>query len=281
VPPSEGDPLTGEISKKTHQYYWLYSSASFGDFTGDSKPDLIVGGRELRISKNIGTATAPVFAQRELLMDLQGNPLQVYQFTPDELKFYDDRKTLGYIPPISGDEKLTPYAVDWDNDGILDLLVTNSFYHKGLHAVTFFKGAKVGNDHRFYTGVPLFKARDTGKSIPGSGPRISVVDWNDDGIRDLLIGASVVTMKNEFNGRFSWTWEEETGLLGAGKDPATLTDLPADILNLHKASLVLPPGITIDEYMTIRHQGYIYVMIGRQKKLVNYNSDKKVKKEKK
>ncbi|RZM27494.1 MAG: hypothetical protein EOO88_12865, partial [Pedobacter sp.] len=117
-----GDPRSKDRMKKWHQFYWLYSAASFGDFTGDGKPDLITGGRALRISKNIGTATSPEFDERQLLMDVDGKPLKVYDFTKEDLKFYEDRKVLGYEPPESGDVDLSPYVSDWDNDGVLDIL---------------------------------------------------------------------------------------------------------------------------------------------------------------
>jgi hypothetical protein len=47
-----------------NQVYWTYSSASFGDFTNDGLPDLVIGGRSLRISKNIGSPNDPMFDTR-------------------------------------------------------------------------------------------------------------------------------------------------------------------------------------------------------------------------
>lgn len=263
--PQEGNPRSADRVKKWHQFYWLYSSASFGDFTGDGKADLIIGGRALRISKNVGTDTDPQFAKREMLLDVKGNPLKVYNYTAEDLKFYEDRKILGYEPCPAGDDDLSPYVVDWDNDGVLDLMATNSYAHKDLATITFFKGVKVNDEHRFQPGQVLFKTKTpSDKAFPGSGPRVSVADWNNDGINDLLIGASVVTVGGQVNARFTWSWEKEQGLLPAGKDPANLNDLPAETLKRYKATTTPPNGMTIDDFMTIRHRGYVYVMLGNK-----------------
>ncbi len=240
-----------------NQRYWLYAAASFGDLTGDSLPDLIVGGLGgLRISKNIGIKTEPKFTSRELLLSTQGEPLKVYSYSSEE---QENNRTY-----IAGDYKLSPYVVDWDNDGVLDLLVTNAYNHKGLDAVTFFRGMKVNNEHRFESGIPLFTAKDGGKALPGSSPVISVADWNNDGINDLLIGMSVVTINGEFNDQLSWNWENDMELHGAGKDPANLSETKAlaSQMKWYKEAVKLPEGISFEDYMTIRHKGYVYVMLG-------------------
>lgn len=246
------------------QNYWIFSSASFGDFTNDGLIDLITGGTSLRISKNVGTQQEPKFAHRELLEDIQGAPLSVHEYTSDEfkeLKKYQD--AFGTPIPPGGDNKISPYVVDWDNDGILDLLVTNSYISAGYSAVDFFKGIKINGEHRFHKGVPLFTSIDGSKFLPGSGPRIFITDWNSDGVNDLLIGASVVTMNGEFNSRLSWNWEHDEGILSAGKDPGNL-HVSEDDLQRYKNYYrnKLPKEISMDDYMTIRHQGYIYVMLG-------------------
>ncbi|RYD93193.1 MAG: VCBS repeat-containing protein, partial [Sphingobacteriales bacterium] len=219
--PAEGDPRNGQIRKKAHQYYWLYSSASFGDLTGDGKPDLVVGGiMALCLSKNVGRDSEPQFGKREMLLDPAGNPLKVHEFTQEELKYYEDRKSLGYIPPLSGNDELSPYVVDWDGDGALDLLVTNTYRNKGLATVDFFKGVHTQNGYRFQQAVPLFIAKNNGKAFPGSGPRVFVTDWNNDGVNDLLIGTSVQTVRGEFNSYLSWNWEKDHGII---KDPFILS----------------------------------------------------------
>jgi hypothetical protein len=261
APSPEGLPRkrTPNTRSKDHQYYWLFSSANFGDFTEDGKADLVVGGiMALRISKNIGTERKPEFGPRELLLDTNDRPLKVHDFTEEELKHYEDLAELGYKPPLTGDDEVTPVIVDWDQDGTLDLLVTNTYVHKGLSTVDFFKGVKTQQGYRFQHAVPLFTTKDNSKAFPGMGPRVFVTDWNNDGVNDLLIGISIQTIRDEFNGQLSWNWEMDHGIR---KDPAVL-ELSGKQLEGFKQTVKLPSGMTIEDYMTIRHRGYVYVMLG-------------------
>jgi len=247
--------------------YWSYSSASFGDLNGDGLQDLIVGGSNgLRVSWNIGTRTAPKFGYRQWLLDIYGDPLDVAQYTKEDSALI---QKYGKRDP-SGDSKTSPFVTDWDHDGVLDLLVTNSYHYTNLPAVTFFRGVKVHGNTRFERGVPLFKAKDGSKAFPGSGPRIFAGDWNNDGIDDLLIGASVPTLNNGiFNEHLAWTYEEITGIEAAGKDPGRVAEKDrAKILEqIKKDSLLREHYLGKEgrlEYLSLRHQGYVYVFLGQK-----------------
>lgn len=259
--PQEGNPR--EIDKKKfiiNQPYWLYSAASFGDFTNDGKLDMIVGGLgSLRISKNIGTVTEPQFAERKPLLDIKGHPLKIYEYKINELAEFKSKE-----PYVAGDPKLSPIVVDWDQDGILDLLVTNSYSRKGLSVVDFFRGVKVGDDHRFEDKIPLITRQNGEKAFPGSSPHVFVTDWNKDGSNDLLIGISVITLHGKFSDQLSWNWEKDLMLFGAGKDPANIKS-PSDG-QLQAYMTRLPKGISMEDYVTIRHQGYVYVLLGENEK---------------
>jgi hypothetical protein len=270
----EGNPREPDRGKNIRNSpYWYYSSASFGDFSGDGKQDMIVGGRALRISKNVGTSSDPRFAHRELLLDASGNPLKVYDYTPEELNGFKKNETKSNLylipdftePFTAGDYKLSPLVEDWDQDGVLDLLVTNSYNHKGLDAVVFFRGVKVGAEYRFEAGIPLFTTKNGTKALPGISPFLFVTDWNHDGVKDLLMGLSIVTIRGKFNGPFSWTWENETGLHGTMKDPGFLMDCNPAMQSGWQSLLndaALPSGVSMDDFLTMRHQGYVYVMLG-------------------
>ena len=214
-----GDPSAsgrGDGSNAEDFSYWNYSTASFGDFDGDGDYDLIVGGSALRISENVGSRTEPRFARRELLLDIEGRPLVTRAVSETEK---ENAKKFGRPLPPSGSSKTSPFVVDWDNDGVLDILATDDYRSDQSMAVTFFRGVRTTDGHRFEPGVDLLKTADGSKALPGSAHRIFVCDWNEDGVKDLVIGASVVTVRGKFHEKYSWKFEDETEIESAGKDP--------------------------------------------------------------
>lgn len=168
--------------------YWGASQVSFGDFTGDGLKDMIIGGiTGLRISKNIGTTDKPEFGRREYLLDTQGVPL------------WNEKKN----------ETANVVVADWNNDGVLDLIVTNKYIKKGSKAVEFYEGVKQQNEHRFLQPVSLLETNDSSKVFPGDYLIPFVADWNNDGINDLLIGTKVGIINGIFDLKYNWTWSEE------------------------------------------------------------------------
>ncbi len=307
--PQEGDPAAsanptfkpykGEPGDIGTFDYWVYSSATFGDLDGDGDYDLIVGGSGgLRVSENTGGRKTPSFGVRKLLLDVNGEPLQTRPHTENELRHA--QAGMGLSLPPSGDGKPNPLAVDWDQDGVLDLLVTDSYRSPDSRAVSFFRGVKTPDGHRFEPGIDLLPAQGGAKAMPGSGQRVYVADWNLDGVNDLLIGASVATVNGgEFSDELSWEWEAVNKVESAGKDPGRYPPRPRPTLETQRAmfeeivALRAAEGITIEmpgdeelermaaqqlpfweesigrlydagkEYwLTMRHQGRVYVMLG-------------------
>ena len=298
--PQEGDPaadgnpmfgyagVPGDIGSFD---YWVYSSASFGDLDHDGDLDLVVGGGAgLRVSENIGGPKQPSFGKREPLLDIEGVPLKILE-RDDEAELLPGASSA----PGDGDGKSSPLVVDWNDDGTPDLLVTGSYRHPNSQAVTFFEGVRTDAGLRFHKGVDLLPTANGDKALPGSGQRVYVDDWNRDGVRDLIIGASVATVNGgEFSDELSWEWEDVTKVESAGKDPGrypprerptreslleflNVDAIIADIGEEGLDELVRDNQQYWDEtvgklyeegkahWLTMRHQGRVYVMLGEKR----------------
>jgi hypothetical protein len=271
--------------------YFQYSSANFGDFDDDGLYDLITGGSTLRISRNIGSKTNPKFGLRKPLLDIHGEPLGAYKPTKEELEENPRAGTYGNLGIAMygyiGDSTV-PLVVDWDQDGVLDLLVTGSYGSERKHdAVTFYRGVKTEQGHRFEPGKPLFTRKGGGKAFPGSWLVAYVADWNNDGVNDLLIGTSVATVQGgKFDHNLSWRWESDTGigklnpgvanpdstLAQAKEDYAQAVALEEKNLKAGKDSFkgYAKRAWARHKYLldggdpTLVHQGYVYVMYGEK-----------------
>ena len=304
--PQEGDPsVNGQPAFGNYEgepgdigtfHYWVYTSASLGDLDDDGDYDLIVGGSGgLRVSENIGSPRRPSFAMREPLLTIDGEPLSILDRGEEwEANFPD-----GELLPPDGDGKSSPLVVDWDDDGVLDLLVTGSYRHPSSHAVTFFRGVKTDDGHRFHPGIDLLPTADGAKALPGSGQRVYVDDWNRDGVKDLIIGASVATVNGgEFSDELSWEWEDVNDVQSAGKDPGLYpprerptadSELMAwakdnyteeefeEHLKMNQDYWYKEVGRLYDEgkehWLTMRHQGRIYVMLGERREASAVTAD--------
>jgi hypothetical protein len=133
----------------------LASAASFADWDGDGRADLLVGNMlgEVHWARNRGGPGALSLGKRTPIL-AAGVPICLAQDTH-------------------------PVATDWDGDGAMDLLV-------GCDdgTVTFYKGK--GRPATLAAGVLI---EIDGKALKlGTRVKLAVVDWNRDGKMDLLLG---------------------------------------------------------------------------------------------
>jgi thiol-disulfide isomerase/thioredoxin len=251
--------------------YWNYTSAGFADFNGDGLTDLFVGGfGELRVALNTGTKEHPQFGLRKYLLGIDGYPLSV---VPPNDKEVEEAHKEYRKPHYSGVIKAFITPVDWDGDGVLDLLVTHLYGNKKTKdPVVFFRGVQTDKGLRFEKAQPLFTANDVPKTFPGCQPNIAVTDYNHDGVPDLVIGISLPTV-NGFNidSTVEWSYLDDFGLEAPGKDAGRQTEWNGGLEKV-KARLQKDSGfktflmgkMSDEKYLTLRHRGHVYVMPGKK-----------------
>lgn len=146
-----------------------YSVPALADWNNDGRPDLIVGEKtttgvgKVRVYLNMGTVSAPVFGS----------------FT------YVQSNGADFAVPASGCLGAFPRVFDWDGDGEKDLLVGTADGKIQLLLNTNTDAApQFGSPTYFQVGLPDAK---TDLDV-GDRAAFDIVDWNNDGQSDLVVG---------------------------------------------------------------------------------------------
>lgn len=152
----------------------LHCKPTMCDWNGDGLLDLLVGEIQGHIFyfENIGTKQTPKFARGRFLM-LDQKPLRFEHYT-------------------------TPCAVDWNDDGKLDLLVGRAMggqilFLENVGTRTEPKLAFRGNVEADGKAITLPPQLNPGETFLTQEymAKPEVVDWNGDGYKDLLVGGYV------------------------------------------------------------------------------------------
>ena len=148
-----------------------YSVPSFAAWNADELPDLIVGDGggaapegKVRVYLNTGTVSFPQFGTC----------------------FYAQAGASDLVVPAAGCLGAFPRVVHWDADARKDLLVGQSDGR-----VKLFLNVHTDGEPRFDAGA-FVQVGPTGSEVPidvGDRATPVVVDWNNDGKKDLVVGA--------------------------------------------------------------------------------------------
>jgi hypothetical protein len=147
------------------------STVFAADWRGTGRLDLLVGNMQgdLYLLPNDGTKAKPAYGAPRRL-EAGGQPIKA---------------------PHHGDSQ--PIAVDWDGDGLLDLIVA-----WGDGSVVWYRNVGSRTEPKLAQGVTLVQrapwpnyddnAPPGRDNKPGVRAKVCVVDWNGDGHLDLLVG---------------------------------------------------------------------------------------------
>lgn len=143
------------------------------DVNGDGRPDMLAGVEPgmFMWAENVGSRERPIYAAAQPLLDVHGAPVQLYA------------KDLGlsmWGTLEDWDERTSPVPVDWDGDGLWDI-VTNTMSGR----VYWLRNTGTRTAPRFEPPRPVETADGPMQSLPRSRP--GIVDWNEDGIPDVVL----------------------------------------------------------------------------------------------
>lgn len=186
---------------------WGYTTQTVADWDGDDLPDLVVNSIWGKVVwfKNVGSRKAPRFAA--------ARPVEVQWAGPPPVLAY------GWLRP-EGKELLTqwrttPVAIDWNRDGLADLVMLDQQGYLAL----FPRGRRDGQlvllppQRVFYDeqGAPLrLNAGIAGRS---GRRKLTVVDWDGDGKLDILVNAANARFLRQVAARDDQWLFKDMGLL--------------------------------------------------------------------
>ena len=150
------------------------STVDVADFDGDGTQDLILGAERgvPTVAINVGTDERPAYEGPHRLKFADGSPFETYAIENGEGSHWGVGEWYA--------DRLTPRLVDWDGDGVPDL-ISGSMGRR----LYFARGVRVDGELRFERPVNL-RHGGTEFAVPD---RImpAVLDWDGDGTPDLVM----------------------------------------------------------------------------------------------
>jgi hypothetical protein len=178
---------------------WGYTTQSVADWDGDGLPDIVANSilGKVHWYRNIGTRTVPKLAEAQ--------PLEIEWVGPQPCLAW------GWLRPegkaLLTQWRTTPVTVDWNKDGLVDLMMLDQEGYLAFFARAIRGGKRVLlSPTRVFCnekGEPIqFNTKSAGKS---GRRKLCVTDWDGDGRLDILVNsknAEFWRQVGEKDGRF-------------------------------------------------------------------------------
>jgi hypothetical protein len=188
---------------------WGYTTLSVADWDHDGLPDLLVNSILGRVYwfRNVGTRREPILSS-PLPIEVSWNGLQ-------------PALSFGWMKPtgraLLTQWRTTPFAVDWNRDGLTDLVMLDqegylAFFERGTTRgeLVLKHPQRVFCDEK---GEPLRLAK--GAAGKSGRRKFCVVDWDGDGKLDILLNSSSANFLRQVGYRDGkWLFKDEGPVVG-------------------------------------------------------------------
>ena len=158
-------------------------SPQFVDFDADGHLDIVAG--TFDGSPHVALGGEKGWKQPVQILDREGQRILLNQFWNFDTKKWDNTTRCDLDGHKLGTGHLTSaVAIDWDGNGVLDLLLGD---HSSGHIYRRMNEGSAAEPKFASKNVPI-EAAGKPIDVPGTVATMRLVDWNRDGLLDLLCG---------------------------------------------------------------------------------------------